>query len=134
MRAPKNAWINHVKHEDTPWGSVEIWSSGNFFHGKLINLEAGKRTSLKYHKVKNEFFFLMSGRVLVSFGCSRTLENSNKYPWEERILVPGDVFNVQSECPYRFKALEDSKLIEIGDKMDDAPIRLEDDYGRVNAK
>ena len=38
--------------------------------------------------------------------------------------------NVQSHCPYRFTALEDSTIVEIGNHLQDKPVRLEDDYGR----
>ena len=75
-----------------------------------------------------------SGKVLVTFGLSKTLENSEKYPWSERVLSAGDVFNVQSECPYRLQALEESIMIEVGDRCDDVPVRLEDDYGRADAR
>jgi hypothetical protein len=38
---------------------------------------------------------------------------------------------VQSECPYRIEALEESEIIEVGDRSDNEPVRLEDDYGRA---
>jgi len=134
MPAPKHAWTAKSKCEDKPWGSAVIWYSTGGFHGKVITIHEGQRTSLKYHRMKDEFFYVLSGKVLVTFGLSKTLENSEKYPWSERVLSAGDVFNVQSECPYRLQALEESIMIEVGDRCDDVPVRLEDDYGRADAR
>jgi len=44
------------------------------------------------------------------------------------------ILNVQSECPYRLEALEDSQIVELGDWLDDKPYRIEDDYGRENTE
>jgi mannose-6-phosphate isomerase-like protein (cupin superfamily) len=134
MPAPKHAWTAKSSREEKPWGSAVVWHSTGGFHGKVITIHEGKRTSLKYHRMKDEFFYVLSGKVLVRFGLSKTLENSEKYPWEEQVLSAGDVFNVQSECPYRFQALEESVLIEVGDRCGDVPIRIDDDYGRADAR
>ena len=133
MRAPKHAWVTKSSLEEKPWGSAQVWNSNCEFHGKVITIRKGSRTSLKYHRIKNEFFLVLNGLVKITFGNSRTLEKPEKYPWSERILSPGDVFNVQSECPYRLEALEESMIVEIGDKENDPPVRIEDDYGRANA-
>jgi mannose-6-phosphate isomerase-like protein (cupin superfamily) len=101
-------------------------------HGKIIKIQEGKRTSLKYHKSKNEVFFILSGIVRVDFGNSKTLDSPEKNPMQSQILKPGDVLNVQSECPYRITALEDCTIIETGDKCEAESVRIEDDYGRVN--
>jgi mannose-6-phosphate isomerase-like protein (cupin superfamily) len=134
MPAPKHAWTSTSSREEKPWGSAIKWHAAGNFHGKVITIFKGHRTSLKYHGTKDEVFYVMSGSVLVRFGISRTLQNSDKYPWQEKVLNTGDVFNVQSECPYRFTALEESVLIEMGDRSNDVPIRIEDDYGRADAK
>jgi mannose-6-phosphate isomerase len=134
MSAPKHAWVTKSSNEEKPWGNALVWSSNTNFQGKIITIRKGHRTSLKFHKIKNEFFLIMSGLVKVTFGNSRTIEKPGKYPWDERILSPGDVFNVQSECPYRLEALEESIVVEIGDKSSDALVVIEDDYGRANER
>lgn len=134
MRAPKHAWKTKSTYEDKPWGSAKTWPATGGFHGKAISILEGKRTSLKYHRNKDEFFYVLSGSVKVRFGNSRTLDDPEKHKWQEIILGPGDVFNVQSECPYRFHAIEDSTLIEVGNRPHDHPVRLEDDYGRADEK
>ena len=131
-RAPKQAWITKSTHEVTPWGESRSWSTLQNIHGKMIKIHEGKRTSLKFHRTKNEVFFVMSGVVSVDFGSSRTIDAPEKYPMQNRILRAGDVLNVQSECPYRLTALEDCIIIEVGDKSECDPVRIEDDYGRSN--
>ena len=131
MAAPKEAWPSQSVKEEKPWGYTWHWHTNSIVHGKQITIYEGHRTSLKYHKVKNEVFFVLRGRVKVTYGSSRTLENEEKYPYSTKVLVPGEVLNVQSECPYRIEALEESVIIEIGDRNDNCPVRLEDDYGRA---
>jgi mannose-6-phosphate isomerase-like protein (cupin superfamily) len=134
MPAPKHAWTSVSHREEKPWGEAVKWHAAGHFDCKVITIRSGHRTSLKYHRTKDEVFYVMSGKILVRFGISKTLQNSEKYPWQERVLGTGEVFNVQSECPYRITALEESVLIEMGDRCIDNPIRLEDDYGRVNER
>jgi hypothetical protein len=81
--------------------------------------------------VKNEVFYVMSGSVRVTYGDSKTLKNSEKHPYQTKVLKSTDVMHVQSECPYRLEALEDAVIVEIGDRVDDHPVMLEDDYGRA---
>jgi len=131
MAAPKEAWTSRSAQESKPWGDTIVWHALQSIHGKAITIHEGCRTSLKYHKIKSEVFFVLSGSVRVTYGNSKTLKDSEKHPYKTSILKAGDTFIVQSECPYRLEALEEARLIEVGDRVDDAPIRIEDDYGRA---
>jgi mannose-6-phosphate isomerase-like protein (cupin superfamily) len=133
-RAPKQAWISSSRIEKKPWGECRVWDSGKGSHGKIIHIEEGHRTSLKYHKLKNEVFMVVSGVLRVDFGNSQTVTAPEKHPMQSRILREGDVLHVMTECPYRLTALEDCRIVEIGDRQDDEPVRIEDDYGRENVK
>jgi hypothetical protein len=84
--------------------------------------------------MKNEVFFVLSGVVRVDYGSSKTIANPEKHPMSSRILKAGEVLNIQSECPYRLTALEDSVIVEVGDRCENNPVRIEDDYGRVNVE
>lgn len=133
MPAPKHAWVSKSSKDEKPWGETQVWNTMGNMQGKLICIRAGERTSLKYHRVKSEVFFVMSGRVRVVYGNSKTLEDPEKHPYETRTLEAFDILHVQSECPYRLEALDDCRIIEVGDRADDMPVRLEDDYGRGRA-
>ena len=47
-------------------------------------------------------------------------------------VLPGETINIQSGCPYRIKALQDSIIVEIGHRGGGggAVVRFHDDYGR----
>lgn len=130
MPAPKHAWVTKSTEEGKPWGETRVWHTVGNIHGKLIKIRKGARTSLKYHGVKSEVFFVLSGKVRVTFGDSKTLSDPEKHPYTTQVLDQFDVLHVQSECPYRLEALEDCQIIEVSDRSDNNPVRIYDDYGR----
>ena len=99
----KMAWKTGSRAESQPWGSEVVWTALNILHGKLINIREGHRTSLKYHQIKDEIFFLLEGKVEIIHGRSKTLHDPEKHPFQ---------------------------MIEIGNRKSDQVIRLLDDYGR----
>ena len=126
----KMSWPTNSRGVPQPWGSEVVWSALNILHGKLLNVREGHSTSLKYHQIKDEVFFLLEGKVEVIHGRSKTLINPAKYPFERRILMPGDCMIIQGGSPYRITALEESQMIEIGNRGSDRVVRMLDDYGR----
>ncbi len=130
---PKTGWTGPTKREATPWGETWTWSTPDTLLGKIIKIRANNRTSLKYHKLKNKSFFVLGGKVEVTFGNSKTVSMPETNPYQVLLLSVGETFSVQSECPYRIKALDDSTIIEIGDSSRDLFVRLEDDYGRSSS-
>jgi len=128
----KSAWVSRTpSNEKRPWGAELSWTALPNIHGKLIDIHQGCRTSLKYHLLKSEVLFVLSGRIIAEYGDERTLKDPVNHPWEKQELLPGHSLIVQSGSPYRITALEDSRLIEIGDrKVEPKTVRLEDDYGR----
>tara|TARA_E500000331_G_C17259773_1_gene714701 strand:- start:771 stop:1181 length:411 start_codon:yes stop_codon:yes gene_type:complete len=126
----KTAWVSTWAKHEKPWGHEMVWASFSAGHGKLLTLKEGKRTSLKYNPQKNESLIVLSGKVHAMFGDEHTLKDEVGHPWVEAELEPGMTLNVQSGCPYRLTAVEDSTIVEIGNHLNDSPIRIEDDYGR----
>jgi mannose-6-phosphate isomerase-like protein (cupin superfamily) len=126
----KSAWVTEWTKEEKPWGHEMVWPSFSAGHGKMLKLLDGKRTSLKYNPQKNEALIVLSGTVEACFGDEHTIEDPGGHPWTTFTLTTGMTLNVQSGCPYRLTALEDSVIIEIGDHLTDKPVRIEDDYGR----
>jgi mannose-6-phosphate isomerase-like protein (cupin superfamily) len=131
---PKTGWTGPTKRETTPWGETWTWSTPDTLLGKIIKIRADSRTSLKYHKLKNKSFFVLSGKIEVTFGNSKTVSMPDENPYQVVVLGIGETFSVQSECPYRIKALDHSTIIEIGDSSRDSFVRLEDDYGRETSR
>ena len=128
----KSAWVAKAKANVVikPWGKEKTWTGFSGVHGKILFVDKGKKTSLKFHKVKSEVLFLKVGKAQVVFGNECSFEDPVGNPMQTDILLPGDTLLVQSGCPYRIIALEDSEIIEIGNYMSDQPIRVLDDYDR----
>ena len=88
------------------WGE-EQWIVNREYCGKRMLLKKGYRCSLHYHRVKDEVFYLASGRVLLELGDG------------ERILEPGDHHHVPGGVEHRFWGLEDSEIIEFSTHHED---------------
>ena len=128
----KSAWVSREKgnYEDKPWGKEKTWAGFSGVHGKLLYIDKDKKTSLKFHNQKSEVLFLKAGKVKVIFGNESAFVDPVANPLQTEILEPGDALLVQSSCPYRIIALENSEIIEIGNHSSDKPIRVADEYGR----
>ena len=116
---------------EKPWGMEKKWSAMERINGKLLSINAGHRTSLKYHLRKTEAFYVLTGKVNFHYADEAWLHFKG-VPMRCETLYPGDAMNIQSHCVYRINALEDSTVIEIGDHgtTEDDAVRIEDDYGR----
>jgi len=89
------------------WGR-EVWiANNNLYCGKILEIQKGKRCSLHYHKIKNETFFLRSGRMLV-----RVKEQAGGDVVEEFEMAAGECMDVPSGLIHQMVALEDCELYE----------------------
>tara|TARA_Y100000310_G_scaffold140279_1_gene139639 strand:+ start:4829 stop:5128 length:300 start_codon:yes stop_codon:yes gene_type:complete len=75
--------------------------------GKPLFFEKGKKCSWHYHRLKDEVFYLQSGKLLVKYGTTDDIEEA-----EEIILEPGQNFHVFTGLRHQMLALEDSELFE----------------------
>jgi len=90
--------IKPEEHEKV-WGSEE-WIVNREYCGKIMNLKKGFKCSIHYHKIKDETFLFLGGKVLLELGD------------EKRIMNPGEVVVIEPGVKHRFTGLEDSKIIE----------------------
>ena len=96
-----------IKHVEKGWG-YEKWIVNNEkYCGKLLFFVKGKKCSWHYHKIKDEVFYIQSGKILVKYSDEENLENAN-----ELILNPGDNFHVYVGLKHQMIALEDTELFE----------------------
>ena len=96
-----------IKFVPKGWG-FEKWIVNNEeYCGKLLYLVKGKRCSWHFHKLKDEVFYVQSGKVLVKYSDGDDIDAS-----EESILGPGDNFHVYRGLRHRIIALEDSEVFE----------------------
>lgn len=89
------------------WGH-ELWIVNNEqYCGKLLHFEKGKRCSWHFHKVKDETFYLQSGKLIVHYGEEDSIESSSVVE-----LSPGDSMHIYPGLRHQMIALEDSELFE----------------------
>ena len=89
------------------WGFEKWIVNSEKYCGKLLYFVKGKRCSWHYHQLKDEVFYVQSGRILVKFSNDDNLENAN-----EIILTKGDNFHVSIGLRHQMLALEDTELFE----------------------
>jgi len=96
-----------IKFVPKGWG-FEKWIVNNEeYCGKLLYLVKGKKCSWHFHKLKDEVFYIQSGRVLVKYSDEDDMDAAR-----ELILGPGDNFHVYRGLRHRIIALEDSEVFE----------------------
>ena len=101
------------------WG-YELWIHNcPEYCGKLLFFEKGKRCSLHYHEKKLETFYLQSGKMLLKYGSSAD-------SLTQKLLTPGDKFEVTRVLLHQMTALEDSELFEFSTQhFEEDSIRIE---------
>ena len=103
----KNTHELTMKHVDKGWG-WERWIVNNEeYCGKLLFFNKGKRCSWHFHKLKDEVFYLQSGKMIVYYSDDDDITQG-----KQLILTPGDNFHVYRGLRHQMVALEDSELFE----------------------
>ena len=103
---PRKTKIDMI-HVDKGWGWERWICNGPEYCGKLLFFKKGKKCSWHVHRLKDEVFYLQSGRMIVKYSEKDNLENA-----EELILNPGEDFHVYRGLRHQMIALEDSELFE----------------------
>ena len=96
-----------MKRVEKGWG-YELWIVNKTeYCGKLLFFNKDKRCSWHYHVLKDEVFYLQSGKMLVKYSEEDDLDNA-----DELILEAGNNFHVYRGLRHQMIALEDSELFE----------------------
>ncbi len=128
-------WKSSSSCDEKPWGSESAFSSPFGMGGKIIDIKSGKRTSLKYYLKKNQVMYVLSGRISVFAPNEKEFGDMHSPEGNYFDLKKGDIILIQSENPYRIKAIEDSKIVEVcvgAASYHNEFVMLEDDFGRKN--
>ena len=89
------------------WG-YEYWIVNNEnYCGKLLFFNKNKRCSWHYHKLKDETFYLQSGKLSVIYGDSDDMNQARLL-----LMTPGDSFHVYPGLRHQMIAFQDSELFE----------------------
>ena len=96
-----------MTHVDKGWGWERWICNGPEYCGKLLFFKSGKRCSWHVHRLKDEVFYLQSGKMIVYYS-----EDDDIAKAEQVILSPGDNFHVYRGLRHQMVAMEDSELFE----------------------
>jgi mannose-6-phosphate isomerase-like protein (cupin superfamily) len=108
---------------EKPWGR-EIWVAHTDKYAlKIIEFRQGARSSLQYHRVKQEHIYVESGTLEIEW-------ENERGEMETLRLGPGSVIENRPGRKHRVRALEDVRLIEVSTPELDDVVRVEDDYNR----
>ena len=89
------------------WGFEKWIVNCEEYCGKLLYFVKGKRCSWHFHELKDEVFYIHSGKMLVKYSDDDDIENAS-----ELILERGDNFHVYRGLRHQMIALEDTELFE----------------------
>jgi mannose-6-phosphate isomerase len=142
--------IDEIKTIKKPWGHEKWISSGapNFNYAlKEIFFRAPHRTSLQFHKIKEETEYFQKGEGFFHYSTEiidiKKFENGEYSEedikkivnnLEKMELKPGSVIHVKPGCIHRVEATEDMTMLEASTIQLDDVIRLSDDNGRPDGK
>lgn len=109
-----------IKFVSKDWG-FEKWIVNNEkYCGKLLYIAKGCKCSWHYHKIKDETFYIQSGKLILFYGEDDNIELAQK-----KVLRKGDHFHVPVGLRHRMYALEDTELFEFSTQhFDEDSIRL----------
>jgi mannose-6-phosphate isomerase-like protein (cupin superfamily) len=99
------------------WGYELIWATNDKYCGKLLKFNKGAKFSMHFHAVKDESWYILSGKFLVKF-----IETSDASP-HDIVLVEGGVWRNRPLQPHQVVCLEEGTIIEVS-----TPDSVEDNY------
>ena len=104
------------------WGYEKWVVNKQEYCGKLLFFFKGKKCSWHYHKVKDETFYIQSGKIKLLWSNDST----DKSQANQTILSKGDVWHVSIGQYHQMIALEDTELFEFStEHFDEDSYRIE---------
>jgi mannose-6-phosphate isomerase-like protein (cupin superfamily) len=110
---------------DKPWGYELLWAHAEQYVGKVLFVRAGCSLSLQFHRVKDESWYVQSGRAELQLG------DVGQAVLNREVVGPGASFRFPPGTVHRVTAIEDTTILEVSTPQLDDIVRLEDEYGRV---
>jgi mannose-6-phosphate isomerase-like protein (cupin superfamily) len=120
-----DAFAFEPRRIDKPWGYELLWAQTDAFCGKVLFVRAGEALSLQFHRVKDEAWYVQSGRAELEVGAVGEAVLSRE------IIAPGAAFRFTPGTVHRVRALEDTTILEVSTPHLEDVVRLEDSYGRA---
>ena len=109
---------------DKPWGYELRWAITDRYAGKILHVKKGEALSLQYHERKDEYLYLVSGRVEIELGSAGSKLDRHR-------MNAGDTLHIAPGTRHRLTALDDTDIFEVSSPEVEDVVRLEDRYGRA---
>jgi mannose-6-phosphate isomerase len=120
-----DTWAVDARRVDKPWGWELIWAETDRYVGKVLFVRAGESLSLQFHRVKDEAWYVQSGRAKIELG------KVGEAVLSEEIVAAPAYFRFEPGTVHRVTALDDTAIVEVSTPELDDVVRLEDRYGRT---
>jgi len=109
-----------IKFVSKGWGFEKWIVNCEQYCGKLLYLAKGRKCSWHYHEIKDETFYIQSGKLILFYGNDDDINLAQK-----KVLKKGDKFHVPIGLRHRMYALEDTELFEFSTQhFDSDSIRI----------
>jgi mannose-6-phosphate isomerase len=118
-------FANDVRRIEKPWGYEIVYGLTERYCGKLLFVRKEEQVSLQFHREKDEVIYVHEGLLELEIG------EPGRAP-ETEVVGPGEAFRFMPGVVHRWRALEDSIVLEVSSPEIDDVVRLEDRYGRVD--
>ena len=115
-----------VERVEKPWGYEIIFALTERYCGKVLFIRKGEQLSLQFHRRKDEVIYVHEGRIQLEVG------EPGRTP-DHEVVGPGRSFRFKPGTVHRWRALEDTLVLEVSTPDLDDVVRLEDQYGRADA-
>jgi mannose-6-phosphate isomerase len=115
-----------VERVEKPWGYEIVYALTNRYSGKVLFIRKGEQLSLQFHRQKDEVIYVHEGRIELEVG------EPGRTP-DVEVVAPGRAFRFTPGTVHRWRALEDTLVLEVSTPDLDDVVRLEDRYGRAGA-
>ena len=114
-----------VERIEKPWGYEVLYALTERYCGKLLFIRKGEQLSLQFHRRKDEVIYVHEGRIELEVG------EPGRTP-DVEVVGPGRAFRFTPGTVHRWRALEDTTVLEVSTPDVDDVVRLEDRYGRAD--
>ena len=92
---------------DKGWGNELIFADEKDYCGKLLNFKTGKKFSMHFHSIKDETWYVLSGKFKVN-----VIETNNAKSYSVE-LVKGNVWRNAPLVPHQVECLEEGSIVEV---------------------